>query len=77
VVLPTINTVVVFICINTGNDFQMRYIMPIFIFVIAYTISAAIALYFTVSNIMAIVQELVVRRHRESEADTITTKEHW
>ena len=43
---------------------QMRYVMPIIIVVVAYTLSAAIALYFTVSNIMAIAQEYVVKRHR-------------
>lgn len=43
---------------------QMRYVMPIVIFFVAYTISASIALYFTVSNMMAIAQEFVVRRHR-------------
>ncbi len=45
-------------------NLQMRYVMPIVIFFVAYTISAAIALYFTVSNLMAIAQEFVVRRHR-------------
>jgi YidC/Oxa1 family membrane protein insertase len=43
---------------------QMRYVLPIVIFFVAYTISAAIALYFTISNIMAIGQEFVVRRHK-------------
>ena len=41
---------------------QMRYVMPLIIFFVAYTISAAIALYFLVSNLMAIAQEFVVRR---------------
>jgi len=41
---------------------QMRYVMPVIIFVVAYTFSAAIALYFTVSNLSAIAQEYVVRR---------------
>jgi len=55
---------------NLKEDFarsmhlQMRYVMPVIIFIVAYTISAAIALYFTVSNIMAILQEFAVRRHR-------------
>jgi len=40
---------------------QMRYVMPILIFFVAYTISAAIALYFTISNLMAIGQEYLVR----------------
>ncbi|MEM9336748.1 MAG: YidC/Oxa1 family membrane protein insertase [Patescibacteria group bacterium] len=43
---------------------QMKYVMPILIFVVAYTISAAIALYFFVSNVAAIAQELYIRRHR-------------
>ncbi len=41
---------------------QMQYVMPILITLVAYSISAAIALYFLVSNIMAIIQEYVVRR---------------
>lgn len=42
---------------------QMRYVLPIVITVVAYTISAAIALYFLVSNLMAIATELIVRRN--------------
>ena len=37
--------------------------MPGIIFFVAYTISATIALYFLVSNAMAIVQEIIARRH--------------
>ncbi len=43
---------------------QMRYVMPVLIFFAAYFISAAIALYFFVSNIAGILQELYVKRHR-------------
>lgn len=43
---------------------QMRYVMPIVITIFAYTISAAIALYFFVSNVVSIAQELYIRRHR-------------
>lgn len=43
---------------------QMRYVLPLVIFFVAYTISAAIALYFTVSNLMMIAQEYVIRRHK-------------
>jgi YidC/Oxa1 family membrane protein insertase len=52
---------------NFKDDFarsmqlQMRYVMPILITVVAYTLSASIALYFTISNLMAIGQEYVVR----------------
>jgi len=43
-------------------NLQMRYVMPVIITIVAYTISAAIALYFFVSNVMSIIQEYVVRR---------------
>jgi membrane protein insertase Oxa1/YidC/SpoIIIJ len=43
---------------------QMRYVMPIIIFVAAYAISAAIALYFFVSNLVGIAQELYIKKHR-------------
>ena len=55
---------------NMKDDFmrnmqvQMKYVMPILIGVVAYTISAAIALYFLVSNIVALIQEVFVRKHR-------------
>lgn len=47
---------------NRSMQLQMRYVMPIIIFFAAYTISATIALYFVVSNLMTILQELIVRR---------------
>ena len=43
---------------------QMRYVMPVIITFVAYGISAAIALYFFVSNLVAIVQELYIKKHR-------------
>ena len=43
---------------------QMRYVMPVIIFFVAYYISAAIALYFFVSNLVAILQELYIKKHR-------------
>ncbi len=43
---------------------QMRYVMPVIIAVVAYVISAAIALYFLVSNLVTIAQEVFVRKHR-------------
>lgn len=47
---------------------QMRYVMPVLIFFFAYTISASVALYFVVSNILGIIQELIVKkRHSETE----------
>jgi YidC/Oxa1 family membrane protein insertase len=41
---------------------QMRYVLPIIVGVIAYTISSAVALYWTTSNLFTIGQELIVRR---------------
>lgn len=55
---------------NFKDDFmrnmqtQMKYVMPVLIAVVAYSISAAIALYFLVSNLTMIVQEFWVRKHR-------------
>jgi len=43
---------------------QMRYVLPVIITIFAYTISAAIALYFVISNVASIVQEFYIRRHR-------------
>lgn len=43
---------------------QMRYVMPVIIVFIAYSISAAIALYFLVSNLVNIGQEFFIRKHR-------------
>lgn len=55
---------------NFKDDFarnmhmQMKYVMPVLITFIAYSISTAIALYFLVSNLVAIAQEFYVRKHR-------------
>lgn len=45
-------------------NINMRYVLPVLIGVISYTLSASIALYFTVSALFAIAQELFLRRHR-------------
>lgn len=41
---------------------QMKYVFPALLFFISYTLSSAIALYFIVSNVFAIGQELYVRK---------------
>lgn len=41
---------------------QFRYILPIFIFIIALKVSGAVALYWITSNLFIIGQELVVRK---------------
>ena len=55
---------------NLKEDFmrnmqtQMKYVMPVLITFVAYSISATIALYFLVSNLTTIAQEYFVRKHR-------------
>lgn len=50
---------------------QMRYVMPVIITVFAYILASAIALYFVVSNVVAIIQELYVRRYRTSTVEPV------
>ena len=42
---------------------NMKYIFPIMIFFISYKISSVVALYWTVSSLFTLFQELIVRRH--------------
>jgi len=43
---------------------QMRYVLPVIIFIVAYSFSATIALYLFVSNLVILAQEVIVRKHR-------------
>ena len=52
-------------------NMNMRYVLPVIIGVVAYTLSASVALYFLVSNLFAIGQEFILRRHRDSETISI------
>jgi YidC/Oxa1 family membrane protein insertase len=54
---------------------QMKYVMPVVVTFIAYTISSAIALYWLTSNIFTIGQELWVRRKKRM-GDTHETLHH-
>ena len=45
--------------------FQMRYILPVFVFVFAYSISSAVALYWVTSNVFTIGHEFLVRKKTE------------
>lgn len=55
---------------------QMRYILPIVVTVVAYIISAAIALYWLTSNLFMIAQELYIRRKvKREKADAINDTE--
>lgn len=42
---------------------NMKYIFPVIVFLISYKISAVVAIYWTVSSLFTLGQELVVRRH--------------
>lgn len=42
--------------------FQMRFMMPVVVFFISYGLSAVVALYWSISNLFAIGQELYIRR---------------
>ncbi len=50
---------------------QMRYVLPVMIGFIAYQSAAAVALYWATSNILSIVQEILMRRRREKK-DLVT-----
>jgi YidC/Oxa1 family membrane protein insertase len=43
-------------------NIQMRYVMPVFVFLVALGFSSAVALYWTTMNLFAIVHEIFVRR---------------
>lgn len=48
---------------------NMKYIFPVIIFFISYSISAVIAIYFTVSNLFTLAQELYIRKKLLSEVE--------
>ncbi len=43
---------------------QMRYVFPVMVFFISFTISGVVALYWTTSNIFTILQELLLKKAR-------------
>ncbi|PIR82530.1 hypothetical protein COU20_01885 [Candidatus Kaiserbacteria bacterium CG10_big_fil_rev_8_21_14_0_10_59_10] len=49
-------------------DIQMRYVLPVVIAVISYTLSAAVPLYWATSNIFMIAQELLMGRRFSAAA---------
>ncbi|XKT74636.1 MAG: YidC/Oxa1 family membrane protein insertase [Patescibacteria group bacterium UBA2163] len=48
---------------------QMRWVFPIVMGVVAYVISAAIALYFLISNLFQLFQELYVKHNQSTDAN--------
>lgn len=51
-------------------NIQMRYILPLFIFLISFTVSGAVTLYWITGNIFTIGQELYMRRVIKKEGDS-------
>jgi len=51
---------------SRSMNMQMRYFIPVLIGFVAYTTSAAVAIYFIVSSIFAIVQEYFVRKEHNN-----------
>lgn len=48
-------------------QFQMRYFLPVFVTIIAYQVSGAVALYWLTSNLCTIAQEVVIRKRLEKK----------
>ena len=44
---------------------QMKYIFPVIVVVISYTLTAAVALYWATSNLFHVFQELYVKKHHK------------
>ncbi len=58
-------------------NLQMRYIFPVILAVIAYVLSAVVALYLLTSNIFTIAQELYLKGHKKDiQAKQETTNGH-
>ena len=50
-------------------NFQMKYVFPVFVVFFAHTLTAAVALYWTTSNIFSIFQEIITRKPEKLLAD--------
>jgi len=53
--------------LSSSMQTNIKYVLPVFIAVIAWQISAAVALYFVTSNIFTIVQEWQIRKTLENK----------
>ncbi len=49
--------------LSDSMQMNVKYVLPVFIAIIAYQISAAVALYWITSNIFTIIQEWYIRRN--------------
>ena len=53
--------------LSTSMSFQMRYIFPVFVTIIAFSINSAVSLYWVISNVFTVVQEYVIRKKLENK----------
>lgn len=53
---------------------QMKYVFPVMIFFISYSVAAALAIYWTTSNLFMIGQELYIRKRMAQENTAVTKK---
>lgn len=53
--------------LSTSMNFQMRYIFPVFVTIIAFSINSAVSLYWVISNVFTVVQEYVIRKKLENK----------
>lgn len=53
--------------LSSSMNFQMRYVFPVFVAVIAFSINSAVSLYWVVSNIFTVAQEYVIRKKLEAK----------
>lgn len=57
-----------------GMSVQIKYVLPIFVFFISFSLVSVVALYWTVSNLFAIGQELYIRKHIKRPAEEALKK---
>ena len=58
--------------LSRSLSIQMKYFLPVMIFFFAYQTSAALALYWTISNIFTIAQEMIVKRQINAKHGLLT-----
>lgn len=51
-----------------GMSMQMRYVLPVIIFLVSLSVSGAVALYWTTSNLFAVAQEYYIKFKKKSVA---------
>ncbi|MEI8339301.1 MAG: YidC/Oxa1 family membrane protein insertase [bacterium] len=57
--------------LSRSMSFQMKYILPIFIFIGAMNLPAVVSIYWVTSNLFAIGQELYIRKNLNKEKENI------